>query len=77
MSSTTIATQYLNDQLQEDLKRDERVAAGVLTLGQAQRQADEWAEVSCHCRKPASYTIIIHGRKERNENFLQSSVAEI
>ena len=37
---------YLNDQLKEDIERDELVARGQLTRDQADEQAEEWAEVS-------------------------------
>ena len=37
---------YLNDQLKEDIERDELVARGQLTRDQADEQAEEWTEVS-------------------------------
>jgi hypothetical protein len=46
---TTVMSNYLNDQLQADLERDERVKSGELAAQDALREANEWQEVrQCH-----------------------------
>lgn len=45
MQGTQVATQYLNDQLKEDIARDELVAKGKLSPHEADVESDEWAEV--------------------------------
>lgn len=52
MQGTQVLTQYLNDQLKEDMKRDELVMKGKLSRVAADAEADEWAEVS-HVLLPA------------------------
>jgi len=47
MQGTQVGTLYLNDQLKEDMARDERVLKGKLTRQEAEEEADEWAEVRC------------------------------
>ena len=44
--SAHILSNYVNDQLKEDMEREELVANGVLTQKEADEQSDEWAEVS-------------------------------
>lgn len=44
MQGTQVLTQYLNDQLKEDMKRDELVMKGKLSRIAADAEADEWAE---------------------------------
>jgi len=46
MQGTQVVTHYFNDQLKEDLRRDEMVEKGKLTNYEAEKQADAWAEVS-------------------------------
>lgn len=46
MQGTQVATNYLNDQLKEDMHRDELVHDGKLTRREADKEADTWAEVS-------------------------------
>jgi hypothetical protein len=45
MQSTTVLTNYYNDQLKQDIEREERVAAGTLTRKQAEREEEAWQEV--------------------------------
>jgi hypothetical protein len=45
MQGTQVATQYLNDQLKEDLDRDELVARGKVSRHDADADGNEWAEV--------------------------------
>lgn len=42
---TQAGTQYLNDQLKEDMGRDELVDKGKLTRHEADEESDEWAKV--------------------------------
>ena len=42
---TQVGTQYLNDQLKEDMGRDELVIKGKLTRHEADEESDEWAKV--------------------------------
>jgi hypothetical protein len=46
MQGAHILSKYVTDQIQDDLEREERVAEGTLTQGEADREADEWADVS-------------------------------
>jgi hypothetical protein len=48
MQGTQVATQYLNDQLKEDLERDELVARGKVNRVDADTDGAEWAEVRTH-----------------------------
>lgn len=45
LQSTQVMTQFLNDQLKEDMARDELVAKGKLTQAEANEEADTWTEV--------------------------------
>lgn len=45
MQGTTIATHYMNDQLKEDMARDELVSKGKLTRKEADEESEEWGEV--------------------------------
>lgn len=45
MQGTQVATQYLNDQLKEDITRDELVMNGKLSRRQAEEEAEAWSEV--------------------------------
>jgi hypothetical protein len=45
MQGTQVATQYLNDQLKEDLDRDELVARGKVSRHDADADGNEWAVV--------------------------------
>lgn len=45
MQGSTILTQYMNDQLKEDMKRDELVASGKVSQMEADDEAAVWAEV--------------------------------
>ena len=45
MQGTLVATQYSNDQLKEDLDRDELVAKGKVSRHDANADGVEWAEV--------------------------------
>lgn len=42
---TQAGTQYLNDQLKEDMGRDELVDKGKLTRHEADEESDEWTKV--------------------------------
>lgn len=42
---STVMTNYLNDQLKEDLEREERVQSGELKRQDAVRESNEWQEV--------------------------------
>ena len=46
MRSTTVVTHYYNDQLKEDMDREERIQRGEITRAQANREDEEWQEVS-------------------------------
>ena len=46
MQGAHILSKYVTDQIQDDLEREERVAEGTVTQEEADREADEWAEVS-------------------------------
>jgi hypothetical protein len=46
MQGSAILTQYMNDQLKEDMRRDELVARGKLAQILADGQGMQWAEVS-------------------------------
>jgi len=46
MQSTTVVTNYYNDQLKQDMEREERVQKGEITRAQANKEDDEWQEVS-------------------------------
>jgi hypothetical protein len=45
MQSTTVLTNYYNDQLKQDIEREERIAKGQLTRKQAEREEEAWQEV--------------------------------
>ena len=45
MQSTTVLTNYYNDQLKQDIEREERFAAGTITRKQAEREEEAWQEV--------------------------------
>lgn len=45
MQGTQVATQYMNDQLREELKRDDLVVHGKITRKEADEEGEEWAEV--------------------------------
>jgi hypothetical protein len=46
MQSTTVITNYYNDQLKYDIEREEKVIQGKLTRQEADREEEEWQEVS-------------------------------
>ena len=46
MQSTTVITNYYNDQLKYDIEREERVVKGQITRQEADREEKEWQEVS-------------------------------
>jgi len=46
MQSTTVVTTYFNDQLKEDTEREERIQKGDITRAQANKEDEEWQEVS-------------------------------
>jgi hypothetical protein len=46
MQSTTVITNYYNDQLKYDIEREEKVIQGKLTRQEADREEKEWQEVS-------------------------------
>ena len=46
MQSTTVITNYYNDQLKYDIEREEKVLQGKLTRQEADREEEEWQEVS-------------------------------
>jgi hypothetical protein len=46
MQASTVMTQYMNDQLKEDMKRDELVANGKMSPVEAEVEATKWADVS-------------------------------
>ena len=46
MQTTTSVTQYYNDQLKEDMEREERIQRGEITRAQANKDDEEWQEVS-------------------------------
>lgn len=43
---STIVTNYYNDQLKEDMKREEKIEKGEMTRAQAVKEDEEWQEVS-------------------------------
>ena len=43
---STIYSTYLSDQLREDMKRDDLVNEGRLSRSEAEKQAEEWEQVS-------------------------------
>jgi hypothetical protein len=45
MQSTTVVTNYYNDQLKLDIEREEKVLSGIMTREQADREESEWQEV--------------------------------
>jgi len=45
MQGTQIATLYMNDQLKEEIHRDELVTKGKMTRREAEDEGEEWAEV--------------------------------
>lgn len=45
MQSTTVITNYYNDQLKYDIEREERVLHGKITRQEADREEAEWQEV--------------------------------
>jgi hypothetical protein len=45
MQTTTVITNYYNDQLKNDIDREERVLEGKITRQQADREEEEWQEV--------------------------------
>ena len=42
---STIVTNYYNDQLKEDMKREEKIENGEMTRAQAIKEDEEWQEV--------------------------------
>lgn len=46
MQSTTVITNYYNDQLKYDIEREERVLQEKITRQEADREEKEWQEVS-------------------------------
>lgn len=46
MQSTTVITNYYNDQLKYDIEREEKVIQGKITRQEADREEEEWQEVS-------------------------------
>ena len=46
MQSTTVVTTYFNDQLKEDTEREERIQKGDITRALANKEDEEWQEVS-------------------------------
>ena len=46
MQSTTVITNYYNEQLKYDIEREERVVKGQITRQEADREEKEWQEVS-------------------------------
>lgn len=46
MQSTTVITNYYNDQLKYDIEREEKVLQGKITRQEADREEKEWQEVS-------------------------------
>ena len=57
MQSTTVITNYYNDQLKYDIEREEKVIQGKLTRQEADREEEEWQEVRLFVAKRYS----IHG----------------
>jgi hypothetical protein len=45
MQATQVATQYLNDQLREDMARDDLVSKRKMSRHDADLESDAWAEV--------------------------------
>ena len=43
---STIYSNYLSDQLREDMRRDELVNEGRMSRSEAEQQAEEWEKVS-------------------------------
>lgn len=46
--TSTVYSNYLSDQLKEEMKRDDLVNEGKISREEAERQADEWSQVSPH-----------------------------
>jgi hypothetical protein len=46
MQSTTMFTNFYSDQLKADIEREERVERKEITRRQADREEEEWMEVS-------------------------------
>jgi hypothetical protein len=46
----------MNDQLKEDIRRDELVAEGKLSVEEAEEEAAEWSEVSCPMSASRTYS---------------------
>ena len=57
MQSTTVITNYYNDQLKYDIEREEKVMQGKLTRQEADREEEEWQEVRLFVAKRYS----VHG----------------
>jgi hypothetical protein len=54
MQCTNVVTTYYNEQLKQDMEREERIQKGEITRAQANKEDEEWQEVSvgcCFCRK--------------------------
>jgi hypothetical protein len=45
MQSTTVITNYYNDQLKNDIEREDRILRGEITKKEADREEGEWQEV--------------------------------
>ena len=45
MQTTTVITNYYNDQLKYDIEREEKVIQGKITRQEADREEKEWQEV--------------------------------
>ena len=46
MQFSTVFSNYYSDQLQEDIQREERIRAGEITRSQANKDDEEWQDVS-------------------------------
>jgi len=55
MQSTSVITHYYSDQLKEDMKREERIDNGEITRQEAEREDEEWQEVSFVVSTCANY----------------------
>ena len=49
MQSTNVVTTYYNDQLKQDMEREERIQRREITRAQANKEDEEWQEVSVAC----------------------------
>ena len=54
LQSSQVLTTFLQDQLEEDMKRDQKVQSQQLSREEAEKDAEEWNEVR---RMPQSETI--------------------